>query len=163
MRGSPAGSWCWAPPIGSAQFTRAKLQNCIDEERRLWEIIPNVPDLQCGGKSCCSVNPRANHTMRTLHPPHPSHQSMAANMTRAFGTQPGHCWARFRARWMLSKMLASLPMRMGGLCLRSAERCAASWADALYIIAQKNPPVAETVVQFMSDEINPGEGMNSRR
>ena len=49
-----------------------------------------------------SANRRANHTLRTLS--HPSRLSTAANMTRAFGTQPGHCWARFRARWMLSKM-----------------------------------------------------------
>ena len=62
-----------------------------------------------------------------------------------------------------ARTLASLPMRMGGLGLRSAERCAhaahwASWADALHMIAQRNPAVAEMVVQSMSDDINPGEG-----
>ena len=54
-------------------------------------------------------------------------------------------------------------MRMGGLGLRSAERCAhaaywASWAHALHMIAQRNPAEAEMVVQSMSDDINPGEG-----
>ena len=51
-------------------------------------------------------------------------------------------------------------MRMGGLGLRSAERCAhaAYWADALHMIAQRNPAVAEMVVQSMSDDTNPGEG-----
>ena len=56
-------------PLGSEQFTRAKLQNQIDEERRLWETIPNVPDLQCGWQILLlSANPRANHTLRTLPP-----------------------------------------------------------------------------------------------
>ena len=92
----PHGIVVLGTPLGSEQLTRAKLQNRMDEERRLWERIPNVPDLQCGWQILLlSANPRANHTLRTLPP---SHQSTAANMTRAFGTQPGHCWARFRAR-----------------------------------------------------------------
>ena len=45
------------------------------------------------------------------------------------------------------KQLSSLPMRLGGLGLRSAERCApaaywASWADAIQMIGQRTPEVA---------------------
>ena len=48
-------------------------------------------------------------------------------------------------------------MRMGGLGLRSAERCApavfwASWADALPMIAKRNPEVASEVVHKLSQE-----------
>ena len=78
----PHGIVVLGTPLGSEQLTRAKLQNRMDEERRLWERIPNVPDLQCGWQILLlSANPRANHTLRTLPP---SHQSTAANMTRAF-------------------------------------------------------------------------------
>ena len=48
-------------------------------------------------------------------------------------------------------------MRMGGLGLRSAERCAdaaywASWADALEMINQRTPAVADMVVRVMEEE-----------
>ena len=50
--------------------------------------------------------------------------------------------------------MARLPMRMGGLGLRSAERCAdaASWADALEMIHQRTPAVADMVVRAMEEE-----------
>ena len=62
-----------------------------------------------------------------------------------------------------ARTLSSLPMRMGGLGLRSAVRCAhaaywASWADALHMIAHRNLAEAEKVVHSMSDDISPGEG-----
>ena len=50
--------------------------------------------------------------------------------------------------------VAKLPMRMGGLGLRWAERWAdvaywASWADALEMINQRVPAVANMVVRAM--------------
>ena len=33
--------------IGHEQFTWDKLHARVEEERRLWEAIPRVPDLQC--------------------------------------------------------------------------------------------------------------------
>ena len=53
--------------------------------------------------------------------------------------------------------LSTLPMPVGLLGLRSAERCApvalwASWADALPMIAERNPEVASEVVQKLSQE-----------
>ena len=61
-----------------------------------------------------------------------------------------------------AESMASLPMRMGGLGLRSAGRCAAaaywaSWADALPMISQRNPNVADLVEERMSGE-GPPEG-----
>ena len=56
-------------PIGSEQFVSEKLQDHIEEDRRLWQAIPNVPNLQCGWQTLLqSANPRANHTLRTLPP-----------------------------------------------------------------------------------------------
>ena len=58
--------------------------------------------------------------------------------------------------------IATLPMRMGGLGLRSAVRCAhaaywASWADALHMIGMRNPTVADAVVESMSSHEEPVE------
>ena len=53
--------------------------------------------------------------------------------------------------------IASLPMRMGGLGLRRAMRMApaaywASWADALQMVDQRLPEVANRVVNKLADE-----------
>ena len=53
--------------------------------------------------------------------------------------------------------MATLPMRMGGLGLRSAGHCAraaywASWADALPMINQRNSSVADMVVARLSGD-----------
>ena len=52
--------------------------------------------------------------------------------------------------------MARLPMRMGGLGLRYAVQCAdaaywASWADALPMINERTPAIANLVVQTMDD------------
>ena len=140
-----------------------KLQNRINEERRLWETIPNLPVLQCGWQILLlSASPRANRTLRTVPPSISSeygqHDEGIWDPARALlGEIPGTVEAIQDAQ-----RVASLPLRMGGLGLRSAERCAhaaywASWADALHMIAQRNPAVAEVAVESLSNENNPGE------
>ena len=59
-----------------------------------------------------------------------------------------------------AKVIASMPMRLGGLGLTSADRMAhaaywASWADALHMIAGRLPEVANRLV----DELNEGEDL----
>ena len=61
-----------------------------------------------------------------------------------------------------ARKISTLPMQMGGLGLRSAEQCRpvafwASWADALPMIAKRNPEVASEAVQKLSQE-EPFEG-----
>ena len=56
-----------------------------------------------------------------------------------------------------SQQLATLPMRMGGLELRSAVWCApatywASWADALHKISDWTPDVANDLVRKLGEE-----------
>ena len=68
----------------------------------------------------------------------------------------GRHHARFAGSYVeVEEARATLPMRMGGLGLRSATRCAeaacwASWADALYMVGQRNPEVADMVVRTVS-------------
>ena len=126
-------------PIGSAPFVAEKLQSRVNDERRLWEAIPDIPDLQCAWQVLLqSANPRANHTAHSA----------------ASGTE-GHVEH--------AKQVASLLMRLGGLGLRSATRCAAaaywaSWADALHMVDQRNPAVAERVEEALL-----GQGRATRR
>ena len=70
--------------------------------------------------------------------------------TDLLGTVPGDDAALAEAR-----SLATLPMRLGGLGLRSAERVApaaywASWADALAMIKDRAPTVATAAVASLS-------------
>ena len=56
-----------------------------------------------------------------------------------------------------TQQLATLPMRMGGLELRSAVRCApaafwTSWPDALHMISERTSVVANDVLRKLSNE-----------
>ena len=81
--------------------------------------------------------------------------------TRRFGSLPtsqGSEAERERAR-----ELASLPLRMGGLGLRSMSRCSraaywASWADAVPMIQERNPAIAEIVEDAMVHNVFRPEG-----
>ena len=116
----------------------------------LWEA---VPDLQC-------ANPRANHSMRTLPP------TLSAE----------YCHAHDEGIWSTAKALlgripddeeeahrlATLPMRLGGLGLRTAAPCApgafwASWADSLQMIRQRISDVVIAVEHIWVNE-NPQDG-----
>ena len=57
----------------------------------------------------------------------------------------------------VAKMLATLPMRLGGLGLRSAQRMAhaaywASWADALPMMSEQLPVVAISIVTALENQ-----------
>ena len=75
-----------------------------------------------------------------------------ARWTRVLGGLPGN-----EAQVTEVKTLATLPMGMGGLGFRSAERMApsafwASWADALPMMADRLPQVAAHVVGAVTNE-----------
>ena len=154
----PQGVMVSGTPIGSPQFTADRLQIRIEEERRLWEAIPYVSDLQCGWQILLqSANPRANHTLRTV-PPSFSREYAVAHDEGLWGTGrallgqiPGSADELSEAR-----SVATLPMRMGGLGLRCAERireaaCWSSWADALSMIHHRNPLIADLVVERLDN------------
>ena len=143
-------------PVGSEQYISRKMEECITEERELWSTVLTVPDLQCSWQLLLQSANRANHTMRMM----PLSQSSV------------HCRAHDEGMWETAKRLlghvpaedeeeagniSTSPMRMGGLGLRSGERCApaafwASWADALPMIAERDPAVATEVVDELSSQ-----------
>ena len=53
---------------------------------------------------------------------------------------------------VVTRATATLPLSMGGLGLRSAERCWASWADVLPMIQARHPAVAALMVQHLEGE-----------
>ena len=128
----------------------------IEDESRLWETIPSIPDLQCAWQLLVqSANRRANHSLRTMPPSCTAEharahdQGMWQTVETLLDQTPG-----IDAERALARELATLPMRMGGLGLRSATRCAesafwASWADALPMISERTPPVVDMMVHAM--------------
>ena len=77
--------------LGTAQFVASLVEERIAEERRLWEAIPSVPDLQCAWQILVqSANPRSNHTRsERCHPR--SLQNTPDNTTKACGPQCKLC------------------------------------------------------------------------
>ena len=130
---SPEGIKILASPIGSEAFVQAFTERRLEAERRLWNAIPSVPDLQCAWQLLLQcAGPRCNHLLRTA----PSSQSAAyaaghgacmhQTMVALLGTLPGD-----QERTTVAHHLASLPMTLGGSGLRSALRLApaAYWAS----------------------------------
>ena len=146
-------------PLGTAHFVASLVEERIAEERRLWEAIPSVPDLQCAWQILVqSANPRSNHTIRTLPPSQSAEyarqhdEGMWATVQALLTEVPGS-----EHELRSAEQVPTLPMRMGGLGMRSASRCApaaywASWSDALHMIHQRTPAVAESVVTALGQE-----------
>ena len=60
-----------------------------------------------------------------------------------------------------ARELATLPMRLGGLGVRSARRiapaaCWASWADSLHMMQSRLPEVADAIIQRLVHVPEPG-------
>ena len=113
----PGGVMVLGTRIGHEQFTRDKLHARVEEERRLWEAIPRVPDLQCAWLILLqSASPRSNHTLRTLPPAlaaeysHMHDEGIWTTVQSLLGEIPGS-----EAEVNDAKQVATLPMRMGGL------------------------------------------------
>ena len=145
---------------------RLAVQNSLCEERivkeeQLWQAIPWVPDLQSGWQillQCAS--PRCHHFLRTLPPSESAwyarhHDAgMMEAMEEILGGLPGDEVQKGRA-----KEIATMPMRLGGLGLRSAARMApaefwAFWADALPMISKRLPEVTNKVTVELTNGQN---------
>ena len=158
------GEHAWPPdgiailgfPVGSAAFVEAHAAGRLAEETELWGALPAVPDLQCAWQILIqSASPRCNHMLRAL-PPSASaayaqghDEGMWQAVDALMAGLPGTDAAKTAA-----KHIASLPMRLGGLGVRSATRTAlaaywASWADALPMLAARCPAVCSYIVEAL--------------
>ena len=156
---SPRGVKILGTPVGSPEFVHVLTRDRLDEERLLWEAINWVPDLQCAWQILAQcAGPRCHHFVRTV-PPSESRsyaEGHDAGMMETMCSLLGGLTGDEEQKQMAQK-IATLPMRLGGLGLRSAVRmshsaCWASWADSLQMIAQRLPIVAAQVVANLAND-----------
>ena len=144
-------------PLGSDEYITALGQQRLREEQVLTDLLPKLPDLQSAWLLLlmCAA-PRANHLLRTLPPcaakyyaeTHDEQQleSLAALVRRDGFTGQNH---------RRTRCLAQLPLRMGGLALRSASRTSepaywAAWADALPVLRRRCPEQAQCILSQLA-------------
>ena len=129
-------------PIGSDRFIEAVTEERLTEERRLWDALAWVPDLQSAWQMLLQcAGPRCHHFLRTVPPDQSARYAvghdlgMRRAMESVLGSLPGT-----KRQKECAHELATLPLRLGGLGLRSARRMApaafwVSWADALPMLS----------------------------
>ena len=145
-------------PIGHSDFVTSTMNEVSSEHARFLERIPEMPDLQAAWLllSHCAAS-RANYYLRALP---------LSGSLRFANRHDGDL------RACLSRMLdvdieadsyqgevMQLPLRLGGLGLRSALRTRAasswaSWADGISMIRERNPSTARDIMQTL----NSGQG-----
>ena len=148
-------------PVGSPQFVQGAIHTRLEDEAKLWDAITWVPDLQSSWQILLQcVGPRCHHLLRTLPPSQSAYyaaehdEGMQRTMWALLGDIPGGDQEKQDAA-----RLATLPMRMGGLGFRSAVRMApaahwASWADALPMLLERLPVVAQNAVNVLDGDVN---------
>ena len=141
---SPEGIKVLGSPIRSEAFVQAFTERRLESEQRMWNAIPSIPDFQCAWQLLC---------WPTLQPLVANCSSFAAGhdagmqqtMVALLGTLPGD-----HEQTTMAYNLASLPIRLGVLGLRSATRltpaaCWASWGDAMPML-QERVSVATAII-----------------
>ena len=149
---SPSGIKILGTPLGSPEFVRSVVEKAGRREQIVASKSLGFPISSVGGKHFCNAGPQCHHILRTLPPSESAEcaqrhddgmwQAMQALMGGLTGTEEQKLTAR---------QLTTLPMRMGGLGLRCARRMApaaywSSWADALPMVHERLPQVAQKVV-----------------
>ena len=118
-------------PLGSAAFAQKLGEKRPGDERKFWDQLPKLPDLQSAWLLLLHcAGPRFNYTARTVPP------SQAALYAQGHDKGVWEVLAKLferpdlqEATDTLHNHLATLPLRLGGCGLRSAHRTskAAYW------------------------------------
>ena len=145
-------------PTGSHRFIEAVTEERLTEERRLRDALAWVPDLQSAWQILLQcAGPRCHHFLRTVPPDQSARYAVGHDlgMRRAMESVLGSFPGTERQKESAHE-LATLPMRLGGLGLRSARRMApaafwASWADALPMLSARLPELTNRVVEDLSN------------
>ncbi len=146
-------------PLGSPEFVARQMQDIRAEHDLLLAALREMPELQSSWlllSMCAST--RANYYLRALPPSQSrafaeSHDQAMLNTLFALLDHPDG--EREDVHW--ARMVAQLPLRLGGLGLRSAVRVApaaywASWADCLEMIQRRHPVLAAMFTNALSAE-----------
>ena len=140
-------------PLGHPDFVTRHLQAVVAEHQTLLDHIPRVKDLQSAWlllSHCASA--RANYHIHSVDP------VRTAEFAQVHDDGVWHCVCNLlqieptRAAYV--RDIASLPLVLGGLGLRSAGRSRvpvhwASWADCIPMIFERHPVVAERLLRHL--------------
>ena len=130
----------------------------LEEEARLWEAVSWVSDPQCAWQIVLHcAGPLCHHCLRTVAPSQSRQhaeghdEGMWKAAERVMGRWPGTAEQQAVAR-----QIATLPMRLGGLGLRSARRMApaafwASWADAMPMLSERLPSLTDQIIEHLEN------------
>ena len=150
---NPTGIKVLGTPVGSAAFVQEVVNKRLRLEAQLWNAIPSVPDLQAAWQILLQcAGPRCHHILRTLPPSQSeeyarSHDDGMERVMRSLVGISGE--QRFSAHaygWV--GVEKSHPNGTSSLL--------ASWADALQMVDQRLPEVANRVVNRLADEESAG-------
>ena len=145
-------------PLGSAEYVRAHGAERVAEEQRLLDKLLDLPDLQCAWLLLLlSATPRANHLLRAVRP------TLLAEYCTNHDQALWNTLAKLlnlsdaESQDWLSRNMATLPARHGGLGLRSASRTTTaaywgSWMDSLSVLQVKQPALAEYLLEALHRE-----------
>ena len=139
-------------PVGHPDFVRSHLVDLIEEQHVLLERIQMLQDVQGAWLllvHCASA--RANYVVRCVRP-----KKNGGSMLECTTPSLWECLSRILHLESSTigegtRDVATLPLVLGGLGLRSAERTRASaywasWADCMPMIKERHPMVAELFV-----------------
>ena len=145
-------------PVGQLEFVRAELAKLLVKHQVLLDRISAVNDLQSAWLwlTFCAAT-RANISLRSVPP------QLALEFATAHDANVWQCFCGlfdFHPEQITASgvVVASLPLRLGGLGIRSAVGTQAaahwaSWADALAMIHARHPAVAHSIVRALDGHV----------
>ena len=142
-------------PVGTKEYVEARGEERLTEEQQLLDKLPELPDTQCAWVILAlSAVPRANHLLRTVPPSQVEQYALQhdSELWKACNQLLGTEKEAAEDHLQLSRKLATLPARHGGLGLRSAARTStaaywAGWLDALTVLKEKRPALADQLLR----------------
>ena len=148
---NPEGVKVLGTPVGSTRFVEEVVNKRLEEEAKLWEVIPTVPHLQAAWQILLQcAGPRCHHMLWTLPPSQSGECAQAhdAGMLRVMDTLLA-LFGNPQEVEVAHNILADV--------VGSAQRMApaaywASWADALHMIDQRLPVVVVNVAHKLTVE-----------
>ena len=143
-------------PIGHHDYVLQMLSTIQDKHRVLLDAIPTVPDIQSAWLlllHCAGA--RANYYIRVVRP------DLVDNFAQSHDQGLWQCLCTImdvpEDGDPVTRATASLPLSLGGLGLRSAQRTReaaywASWSDTLPMIHARHPVVANLLVRHLDGD-----------
>ena len=137
-------------PLGHPHYVARHLQRIVEEHHTLLDRTPHLKDLQSALLLLHCASARANYQLRTVDP------ASTGDFSEAHDQDIWQCLCNILqidpTQAQTVKDIASLPLVLGGLGLRSARRTRvpahwASWADCIPMIRARHSTVAEQLVR----------------